>query len=263
MTCSQILKFGQYHACIDFDNVQQALHGVAVNGNEVSCWIASEQDKKFSITCYNERRDQNLQAVLTIDGVVCDRQMMFDAFNFPLEPNMMKISSFRTSDSTCRDFVFSNIRVTDEAALGHVSDIGTIKLELWRFFFIGIQPMPVRPNTFLCPDSTLGSQVIHERSKTIGSHRASLGEEYFVPRVIYKTIDGSILDPSPLVTFIFRYRPLELLVANGVVPRPLKHEVDVEQMTLDAIARVEQILQELRDLHKGINRNVKREPTPS
>ncbi|KAJ7574589.1 hypothetical protein C8J56DRAFT_466445 [Mycena floridula] len=260
MSCHQILKLGQYHACINFDNVQRPLHGVAVNGNEVSCWIASEQDKKFSITWYNERRDHSLQAVLTIDGVVCDRQMMFDAFNFPLEPNMMKISSFRTSDFTCRDFVFSNIQVSDDAALGHVSDIGTIKLELRRFFFIGIQPMPVRPNTFLRPDITLGSQVIHERSKTAGLHRASLGEECFVPRAIYKKIDGFRMDPSPLVTFIFRYRPLELLVANGVVPRPLKHEVDVEHTTLDAIARVEKILQGLRDLHKGRTRNVKREP---
>lgn len=61
---------------------------------------------------HNASRHVALEAVISIDGVTCNRHVMLDGYNYPEKPDAFGISYARTSDYTRRDFVFSAIQVT-------------------------------------------------------------------------------------------------------------------------------------------------------
>jgi len=59
-------------------------------------------------------------------------------------------------------------------------------------------------------------QKVNERSKKALVHRVKLGEE--VQAMQAQVCPCKRLDSEPLVTFVFKYRPLEILKAHGIVP---------------------------------------------
>jgi len=59
-------------------------------------------------------------------------------------------------------------------------------------------------------------QKIHERAKKATAHRVNLGDD--VQRPYKGLLKTRNLDEDPLVTFVFKYRPLDVLKANGIVP---------------------------------------------
>lgn len=65
---------------------------------------------------YNLTRRVPLQAIVLIDGQICDTHIMLDAHRFPHKPNGVGVSYARTSDWTRRDFQFSSIVVTGASA---------------------------------------------------------------------------------------------------------------------------------------------------
>ncbi|KAJ7574582.1 hypothetical protein C8J56DRAFT_466336 [Mycena floridula] len=239
-----MLQLGPFSAWITMEDVHQGVHGVEVNGTEASCWIASEQGKKFSISWHNALRDESIEAKLIIDGVVCNRHVMLDAYNFPQKPNAISVSSARTSEFTRRDFVFSAVQITDDDAyldtLGNSMEFGSIRIELWRLCVTAVRQQPL---VHQYGGPVLESQTLHERSKKAGAHHVKFGEEYVTPIPVIDTIDGYKMDQRPLVAFNFRYRPLAILMANEIIPCPssLKRE-----QTADEIRHLERRIQSLR-----------------
>jgi len=63
---------------------------------------------------------------------------------------------------------------------------------------------------------------VHEKSKKGGSHIVALGNAEVARKpqtgrlIKWKHVDG---EDKPCGTFIFRYRPLDVLQANGIAPR--------------------------------------------
>jgi len=76
-------------------------------------------------------------------------------------------------------------------------------------------------------------QKVHERSKKATSHRVTLDDEEICPYKAYYTAQR--LDREPLVTFIFKYRSIEMLQANGIVPLNNPKERQVLQLDVGRV----------------------------
>ncbi|KAJ7574580.1 hypothetical protein C8J56DRAFT_748860, partial [Mycena floridula] len=193
---------------------------VQVSESEVSCWIASEANQNFSIGWQNAMRYDNIESMLFIDGVNCSRRIILDWNHFPSTPSESWISSFRTSLNNCRNFVFSEIEVTDDDS--HMDCLpegfGSIRLDLWRYYVLNIEQQPVTIFSQRYSTPSLNA-VVHEGAKMDGRHCVQFGRKYTTTRIeTADTVDGFRMDHKPLVTFIFRYKPLALLVADDIVP---------------------------------------------
>ncbi|KAJ7264881.1 hypothetical protein B0H12DRAFT_213369 [Mycena haematopus] len=175
---------------------------------DATCWIASEEGKKFSVNWSNQHRDRPVYARLSIDGVVCSTHFMLDAWNHPDDASAIGISYATTSDFTRRDFVFSAIQVTDDDAYLHTLDspraFGTIQLELWE---AEIEHIVQAPFQHRYGGEVLEGQIIHEMSKKAGAHHVKFGGEYVVPQATVNMVNGTRKGTAPLATFTFNYRP--------------------------------------------------------
>ncbi|KXN91398.1 hypothetical protein AN958_00660 [Leucoagaricus sp. SymC.cos] len=220
----QMLQRGPYWAWITIEGNATDVYDVQHSGNLATCWVPSEAGKAsvlFAVNWYNSTRDIPLKASVYIDGVHCDTHIMLDAHNFPDKPSGVGVSYARTSDYTRRDFVFAPIQVTDDDCLldriDDSRDLGVIKLQLWR---IEIHSVSARVQEHE-PGETLEAQVVHERSKKAGSHHVRFGKEYASPAPVIDAVQAKELDNKPYLTFEFKYRPLDLLIANDIAPKAL------------------------------------------
>lgn len=190
-------------------------------GAAAVCWIPSQEGKTFSVNWSNSLRDRPIYAELSIDGAVCSTHFMLDALNYPDDPSAIGISYATTSDFTRRDFVFSAIHVTDDDAYLYTLDcppaFGNIRLELWE---ADIADIARRPFQHTYGAAVLEDQVIHEASKKAGAHHVKFSGEYVVPQATVNMVAGTRKGAAALATFAFNYRPHDILMAGGIIPRP-------------------------------------------
>ncbi|KAJ7772938.1 hypothetical protein DFH07DRAFT_878481 [Mycena maculata] len=220
------------------------------------CWIPSQEGKKFSVNWSNSHRDRPIFAQLSIDGVVCSTHFMLDALNHPTDADAIGISYATTSDFTRRDFVFQAIQVTDDDAYLYTLDsppaFGTIRLELWEATIEQIRRAPFQ-HTYGA--AVLESQVIHEKSKKAGAHHVEFGGEYVVPQTTVNMVNGMRAGDAPLATFTFNYRPYDILMAGGIIPRPVavpRQQAPVKAESVDdEIHVLEARLESLRSQRAG------------
>ncbi|KAF5369203.1 hypothetical protein D9615_009963 [Tricholomella constricta] len=220
------LQYNDLSAWISVDSQAREVYEIqTLQPNSFTCWIVSESGKKFSVNWRNLTRKIPLQAFVVIDGVVCDTHVMLDAISYPQRPNAVGVYYARTSDLTRRDFMFTSIEVTDDDAylhtVGRTYKFGTITLELWRIHVDTFKPLTKLEHQ---PDNpVLEAQLVHERSKKAGTHHVKYGEEYFLPAPVVDVVTTHALDSAPYATFTFKYRPIgrSMLMANGIVPRPI------------------------------------------
>ncbi|KAK7471249.1 hypothetical protein VKT23_002656 [Stygiomarasmius scandens] len=110
--------------------------------------------------------------------------------------------------------MFSPTDVTDDDEYLATTDprTGEIKLEFYEYEVIGRQPRGHRRNY-----EFTGPAKVHERSKKALGHQVGLGEERAsTHKESLHDICGH--DKSKLATFLFRYRPIDFLRANGTAP---------------------------------------------
>ncbi|KAK0469474.1 uncharacterized protein EV420DRAFT_35975 [Desarmillaria tabescens] len=122
------------------------------------------------------------------------------------------MNSTRTSATTVRPLLFSSIELTDDdemRAAESVQDLGEIKLKIWQVscLYAIRRPKPIQAFNPV--------NKIHERSKKVVPH----------------SVQGAAIKPVETmqtakvceqVTFIFYYRPLDILQANGMAPATIK-----------------------------------------
>jgi len=218
---TNMLQLGDLYAWISTDGISNECFAIEQpTNNSVACWIASETGKKFAVNWFNASRAFPIQGVVSIDGTVCDNHVMLD-YLYPDKPSAVGVSHARTSDYTQRDFMFSTIEVTDDDeylyTLGQTYNFGTITLDLWRLHVTDVVRKTMQ-HQYGSP--VLESQIVHERSKKAGTHHVKYGEEYHSPSPVVDMVTSRKVDQVPFASFTFRYRPLAMLMANGIVPRP-------------------------------------------
>ncbi|KAG6908583.1 hypothetical protein DXG01_004069 [Tephrocybe rancida] len=162
---------------------------------------------------------------------------MLDAVNFPDRPNAVGVSYARTSEFTRRDFMFTSLGVTDDDAYLDTVDqsynFGTITLELWHLHVEGVvsKPLEHQPG-----NQVLEGQVVHERSKKAGTHHVKYGEEYYSPSPVVDVVSAHTIGAGPYASFTFKYRPIEMLMAGGIVPRPIDNRAEEIRALEDRLA---------------------------
>ncbi|KAJ6622925.1 hypothetical protein B0H10DRAFT_1944240 [Mycena sp. CBHHK59/15] len=176
---------------------------------DATCWIPSQEGKKFSVNWSNAYRDRPIFAQLSIDGVVCSTHFMLDAFNHPRMP--MPLGSHARRLPTSRVVILSLMPSSPPT-------FGTIRLELWE---ADIQRIVQAPFQHQYGSAVLEPQVIHETSKQAGAHHVKFGGEYVVPQATVNMVNGTRKGSEPVATFTFNYRPYDILMAGGIIPRPM------------------------------------------
>ncbi|KAI0672342.1 hypothetical protein C8Q78DRAFT_1026488 [Trametes maxima] len=207
------LDLNGYTAHLTCDGAELEVYNVKNEGPQIiSCWVASEEGKKFSVSWGDKSAAICFNVMIRMDGRV-----------------VMRKGHEKASSGTCdgmyvepgmeRPFVFSRLVLTDdESAISTrtYEDLGTIRLTMTRvqrYKLLDIDAPSAAPVPEIGP--------MHEKSKKAGVHAVSFGDvESRRFRTLVKTPIGT--EKEPFATFIFRYRPIELLRANGIVPLPPK-----------------------------------------
>ncbi|KAF8827141.1 hypothetical protein HHX47_DHR5001121 [Lentinula edodes] len=217
-----MLRIGPYSAWVVVDGAGLETHCVEASHQSrttsTSGWISSEAGKKFSVYWSNAVRDVDLEATVSIDGVECNRHVMLAASNFPHRPDTVRVSYTRTSEFARRDFFFSVIQVVDDDEYLPSVDytkFGVITLELWRLRVNRVVRQQLQYDPPKIP--MLEFQVLPEQTKKGGTHHVRFGKEYSASRPIVDMVDGQKLDKAPYMSFSFKYRPRDILLAQGVI----------------------------------------------
>ncbi|KAG2121144.1 hypothetical protein BD769DRAFT_1012094 [Suillus cothurnatus] len=224
--------FGDLSACVFVDDQELPEYAAVVSStpmeNRITCWIASEEGKKFGVRWMNATEQSwGIQAAVSIDGVHCARQTVRPSWVG------MKDCTHWGNASFTKDFMFSNLELTDDdSMLGDQSsnDIGQIVLKVETGEYTKVQVVDhgiSRTRTFRVRESK-----VHERSKKSCAHRVVFGEE--VPRQTNhrpsRSISRTVFRPDhrPMTVFVFKYTRLDILQAMGVAPLTPKDSSEEE-----------------------------------
>ncbi|KAG0708119.1 hypothetical protein DFH29DRAFT_871044 [Suillus ampliporus] len=210
-----MLSYGTLRACIRVDGRALESYGIETfpEENKVTCWIASEAGKTFSVVWQdiNPARQYHQTGDVTLDGIYGGGQLMRAlSFNEPVtyQRCTTEFKHVSTSMNSIRPLTFSKLQLTDEDQ--HLNSahagLGEISLAIWPVNLIG---MGYQRN--LVPAQ---GTMVHERSKKASSHCVGFGEEIRVPP--QQVINVARVGITPTATFVFRYRPFDRLVADGI-----------------------------------------------
>ncbi|KAJ7592541.1 hypothetical protein C8J56DRAFT_1161682 [Mycena floridula] len=246
-----MLQFQDLSAWIQIDGSETKEYGVQVNENgetpTVTCWIVSEAGKQFTINfkplgapCGGFPCIDGNQVRGTLAGPAC----------------LGTIRGYYIDTQTIRPFLFSDIDLTDEDLFLHQNlhpQFGDITLAIYRVQVTGMEGAPV-------PDNIQQPGKLHERSKKGIVHQIGAA-----PAIPYhsKVADVRKLGP-PVVKFVFRYRTMEQLMANEIVPRakrPAETPIELSDDSDDEEAKEEAALRaRLAEIDaKKARKRVKRE----
>ncbi|KAJ7282752.1 hypothetical protein C8J57DRAFT_1296401, partial [Mycena rebaudengoi] len=251
----------QFSAWVSIDGVVAKEYGpeTSVDGQTMtcSCWIASEIGKTFSVHWRNASYYHATTGDVAVDGNFCGAYII-RAHKVPCDGFIDGIDN----GTVLRAFTFSPLTLTDDDAfLGQSShqleELGVIELCL--------KPIDIRP---ICtgvhlPVAPLSELKVHERSKKAITQQITLGQPK--PSPATTLIEFDVAGPD-LVKFKFKYRPLDVLQANGIAPPPVQLKrkasapLDPEQRLSEELADAEEA-KILREKLKAIEaKQAKRNP---
>ncbi|TFK92376.1 hypothetical protein K466DRAFT_237136 [Polyporus arcularius HHB13444] len=182
-------------------------------GRRVACFVPIETDKCFSIHCSDLVEQSFFSMEVTLDGRFVCRTLCAPG-------STSKRDGLRTSETTLRQYRFAEVPTTDDnGSSADTADLGTIVVALERRY-PDSRDIPFQAWTL--PD--VGA--ISERMKTIGAQQVSLSQEVSIGR------PGAMQEALPLHpaegcfnTFVFRYRPLAVLQAQGIAPLSVRTDL--------------------------------------
>ncbi|KAG1781080.1 hypothetical protein EV702DRAFT_1077528 [Suillus placidus] len=218
--------FGDLSAYVFIDSQELQEYDAAASStpmeNRITCWIASEEGKKFGVKWMNAAEQSwGIRAVVSVDGVPCNGQAA--------RPGWVGVKerTYLGNRSVTRDFMFSNIELTDDdSMLGdqNSNDIGQIavKVETGKYMKMQVVKRAKSKNHTL----RVREGKVHERSKKACAHRVIFGEE--VPRQHSTSRIMFEPDNRPTTVFVFRYTRLDILQAMGIAPSTSKKSMKEE-----------------------------------
>ncbi|CAK5278693.1 unnamed protein product [Mycena citricolor] len=273
------MQIGAYSASIHVDGEPLPEYGLetSADGKEVSCWIPSEAGKAFTPNFRDSAPSLKYTtlAKLNVDDVRCPGTYLGNlrpghSGRLSHQPGHVlsesKIETIATGPYSRRQIVFGSRVLTDDDAYLDQSispHAGTIQV---AFSHCVRHANTDIASAFHVPKAN----AIHERSKKAAAHVVEFGPEI--------GNDGHTLNRTSscdhvrtLARMVFKYRPIELLRAQGIAPqlKPKTTPVDnptVLDLTLDEdaddgeeIQRLEARLHSLREKNPN-KRKIKDEP---
>ncbi|KAK0205072.1 hypothetical protein DFS33DRAFT_1325261 [Desarmillaria ectypa] len=252
-----MLSFGEFSAWVSIDGVEAEEYGMTVDGTRVTCWIASEANKTFRLHWKDSVVSSPTRGNPSIDGTTYPPRYIGS-----LRRSEVFLGSVRDSDSSKRPFMFTKLNLTDDDAYLNVaapSSLGEIEVVLYRVERRRSRNhRPPLNNTSQGADLT--RRVYHEHNKKGIDHEISLGSPRRVDSIIRRQHNPLCFTKprgDPIVTFRFKYRPLDVLQAQDIAPRPqpVQSVHDTSKPDVKDIVVVED--NEIQFLYIQVNRVVK------
>ncbi|KAJ7882296.1 hypothetical protein B0H13DRAFT_928827 [Mycena leptocephala] len=266
------MQLGPLHAWISVDGVQVSEYAAettieySADRAEASCWIPSECNKKFRVHYENTEASQRhiVNAQVTVDGICCGSHNM--QCRDLGRPRIVSGSrdSVSTSAYTRRPLLFAQQALTDDDDLLNAAispELGCIKVEMRN-----VREIPSRSShrtVWKGSAPSFETPVLHERSKKAMGHSVQFGAEYLGNNTQANPIEVI----NELATFVFKYRPIEILRAQGIAPPEVRPDaaasssVEVVDLTLDDDDAGE--IQKLEAQLRVLKKSVKTKPGPS
>ncbi|KZP09222.1 hypothetical protein FIBSPDRAFT_1051943 [Athelia psychrophila] len=221
------LELRGFEAWISSGNDEIPCYGIEnrEDGKEVTCWVASEEGKEFTVhwTRPVHLSQGYMGARLEVDGTTTSGIVMREG---EAPSTIYSSKGFVTSTTTIRPYLFGSMNLTDDDAFLDIvpsTRLGSIGLTLWRTegYVAEFRPLTAPQE-----------HKVHERTKIATSHRVKLGAE-MKSLGVSETILMRRLDQQPVVAFTFKYRPLDVLQAYGILPI----QVDKKRKAVDVVKK--------------------------
>ncbi|KAF8072186.1 hypothetical protein FPV67DRAFT_925272 [Lyophyllum atratum] len=201
------MKFLGFEAYVTVDGVNLPEYDATTNegSKTMSCWIPSEAGKPFAVNW----RSEELRPFATCGWVHIDGISVGGRFGKE-DGGLSSQNDMQTSSTTTRPLLFASIELTDDdeyLAPEKTKDLGDIIL---RIRHVELQQRKAATGRILPV-----IEKVHERSKKAMTHQVRFGEEV-LHRKPYESIANKTI--SELATFIFRYRSIDVLRADGIAP---------------------------------------------
>ncbi|KAK7000726.1 hypothetical protein R3P38DRAFT_3055743 [Favolaschia claudopus] len=205
-----MVNYGGISCWVEIENSPTQEYYVQSFGDRklVTCWIASEVGKTFSINWRNLFCPYPTAGHVFMDGNECGGRVL------PASPTFMNAKHEGVTDTNyLKKFVFSPLTLTDDDTFlsepPNNQKLGCIEIAIYPVQIIGYVPL-------ITNSSTLSEIKVHERAKKTVTQQIRLEEpkRLAVPQ---SALAHRFTGP-PLITFVFKYRSLAFLRANGIAP---------------------------------------------
>ncbi|KAJ7162079.1 hypothetical protein C8R46DRAFT_1000005 [Mycena filopes] len=186
-----------------------AEYKVDIDHRVVTCYIPSEVGKTFCVAWQNSSLRMDTAGHVFMDGKECGGRVLRG-------PSATCARHAGVTDTrTLREFTFSSLTVTDDDAYLAQDEfshrLGSIELSIYPIqIFAEVKE--------ISNSSTLSEIKIHERSKKVLTQQIRLGEPKLLPAS--ESAIAHCFTGPPIVTFVFRYRPKDILIAERIAPPP-------------------------------------------
>ncbi|KAF7981532.1 hypothetical protein HWV62_33115 [Athelia sp. TMB] len=182
--------FKAWISCGDDEIASQSI-GLSADGTEVTCWIASEAGKEFSVNWIRPAHlwSTVMRGEVLVDDIKC-RGIIMHKTNTPR--GIYSREGLTTSSKTIKPFVFGPADVASPHGSGSSATLpaGEIKLTIWRV-------VVTRQENDRAHVTTPGDRA---------ASKVQLGTERGRQRTT-NNLKTRRLDSEPLVTFTFKYQP--------------------------------------------------------
>ncbi|KZT55221.1 hypothetical protein CALCODRAFT_484974 [Calocera cornea HHB12733] len=179
--------------------------------NTWTCWIPSDAGQRFVVHWRNFGKRATTGAYVYVDGEFADGKLLMRSN--PVQSAL--VNGKRTASATIARFYFQPIVLTDEENPFLLEDDNTVRAigEIKIVIHMGRNAGAVAYHH----GGVREAKAVNERAKKAGGHRVQYADE------VNDTDDtGAMFRPDPSVTpvtFIFKYRPRDILQAMGILDR--------------------------------------------
>ncbi|TRM64530.1 hypothetical protein BD626DRAFT_430349 [Schizophyllum amplum] len=207
------MKLRGIECWISVDGNRLEEHSVEVDEEkaEHSAWIASEPGQFFSINWRDPDQSRATNGMLQTDGIDCGGTLL----EVPRFAGIQEIHKTHvlTSKDEGRALQFATLELTDDDRhlKQDTKDLGQIQLVMWHVRVKAAMPFGVL--------KIAEPSRVHEKTKKGLQLAVKLGAAEKMHSRSRKKF--SVDNLEKLGTFIFRYRTLDMLRANGIAPAPL------------------------------------------
>ncbi|KAJ7646753.1 hypothetical protein FB45DRAFT_891321 [Roridomyces roridus] len=206
----------RFSAWITIEGVETQEYSVETSedGKTVTCWIASELGKKFVVHWTNLEYDDAIKGVIKMDGNDCGATVTLAPSAKRVLPRTVRKEGVDQSAMNFKPFQFSSLASTDDDSLltgpSVYEHLGVINLEIIPVLVTAENTAPGGLN------QSLSKLTVHERSKKAVTQQITLANsEHRAKPMSFST--SKIAGPA-FVRFQFKYRPIDVLRANGIAP---------------------------------------------
>ncbi|ESK95308.1 hypothetical protein Moror_3935 [Moniliophthora roreri MCA 2997] len=203
-----MVSFNDFSAWLTIEGVDAQEYDVQVDQEKhtVTCWVASEAGRTYNVSLKTSRTD-TVNALLRIDGAAINGRTIRSNST----TKSATFNGFRATSTAIHPFRFSRVAITDDHDLGTSDNakLGDIELIIQRATIVGHKDWT--------PMAVPADRTFHETTKKGFNHSTSFSQSKSteVTRAAIVKTHG-----EPLAVFTFKYRPLGILQASGIAPRP-------------------------------------------